>query len=70
VHRVKDGSLGEDQRLIHRAQGPTVMALLRAVAVTLLRQAGVQRSSARLRAQSQHPTAAVALLIAAPPTPA
>jgi predicted transposase YbfD/YdcC len=29
LHRVKDVSLGEDQRLIHQGQGPTVLALLR-----------------------------------------
>jgi predicted transposase YbfD/YdcC len=68
LHRVKDVSLGEDQSLIHQGQGPTVMALLRDAAVSLLRQAGIQRISARLRYHSQHPAAAVALLLAAPPT--
>jgi predicted transposase YbfD/YdcC len=68
LHRVKDVSLGEDHSLIHRAQGPTVMALLRDAAVSLLHRAGVRRISARLRYHSQHPTAAVALLIAVPPT--
>lgn len=70
LHRVKDVSLGEDQSLIHHGQGPTVMALLRDAAVSLLRQAGVRRISARLRYHSQHPAAAVALLIAPPSTDA
>ncbi len=68
LHRVKDVSLAEDQSLIHRGQGPTVMALLRDAAVSLLHQAGVRRISARLRYHSQHPAAAVALLIASPST--
>jgi predicted transposase YbfD/YdcC len=68
LHRVKDVSLGEDQSLIHHGQGPSVMALLRDAAVSLLHQAGVHRISARLRYHSQHPLAAVALLIA-PPLP-
>lgn len=68
LHRVKDVSLGEDQSLIHHGQGPTVMALLRDAAVSLLHQAGIRRISARLRYHSQHPASAVALLIAAPST--
>jgi len=68
LHRVKDVCLGEDQSLIHRGQGPTVMALLRDAAVSLLRRAGVRQISARLRYHSQHPSAAVALLVAPPPT--
>jgi predicted transposase YbfD/YdcC len=68
LHRVKDVSLGEDHSLMHQGQGPTVMALLRDAAVSLLRRAGVRQIAARLRYHSQHPTAAVALLIA--PSPA
>jgi predicted transposase YbfD/YdcC len=68
LHRVKDVSLGEDQSLIHRGQGPAVMALLRDAAVSLLRRAGVRQISARLRSYGQHPAAAVALLVAPPPT--
>ncbi len=68
LHRVKDVSLGEDQSTIHQGQGPSVMALLRDAAVSLLHQAGVRRISARLRYHSQHPAAAVALLITAPST--
>lgn len=66
LHRVKDVTLGEDQSLIHHGQGPTVMALLRDTAVTLLHRAGVHQIAARLRYHSQHPSAAVALLLAPP----
>jgi predicted transposase YbfD/YdcC len=66
-HRVKDVSLGEDQSLIHQGQGPAVMALLRDAVVSLLRRAGIRQITARLRHHSQHPAAAIALLIAAPP---
>jgi predicted transposase YbfD/YdcC len=68
LHRVKDVSLGEDQSLIHQGQGPTVMALLRDAAVSVLHRAGIRHISARLRYHSQHPAAAVALLVA--PLPA
>jgi hypothetical protein len=68
LHRVKDVALGEDQSTIHRGHGPTVMALLRDAAVSLLRQAGVRQISARLRYHGQHPAAAVALLVAPPAT--
>lgn len=68
LHRVKDVALGEDASLIHRGQGPTVMALLREAAASLLHRAGVRQISARLRYHSQHPAAALALLLSAPPT--
>jgi predicted transposase YbfD/YdcC len=68
LHRVKDVALGEDHSLIHAGQGPTVMALLRDAAVSLLYRAGVRQITARLRYHSQHPAAAVALLLSAPPT--
>jgi predicted transposase YbfD/YdcC len=68
LHRVKDVSLGEDQSLIHQGQGPTVMALLRDAAVSVLHRAGIRHISARLRYHSQYPAAAVALLVA--PLPA
>jgi predicted transposase YbfD/YdcC len=67
LHYVKDVVLREDASLIHRGQGPTVMALLREAALNLLRRAGVRQISARLRYHSQHPAAAVALLLAPPP---
>jgi predicted transposase YbfD/YdcC len=68
LHRVKDVSLGEDQSLIHQGQGPTVMALLRDAAISVLHRASIRQISARLRYHSQHPAAAVALLVA--PLPA
>jgi predicted transposase YbfD/YdcC len=70
LHRVKDVALGEDQSTIHHGQGPTVMALLREAALNLLRRRGVRQISARLRYHSQHPAAAVALLVAPPPVDA
>jgi predicted transposase YbfD/YdcC len=69
LHRTKDVTLGEDQSTIHTGQGPTVMALLRDAAVSLLRRAGIHQIAARLRDHSQDPAAAVALVLAAPPTP-
>ena len=66
LHRVKDVTLGEDQSLIHQGHGPTVMALLRDAALSLLRRGGVRQIAARLRYHSQHPTAAVALVVALP----
>lgn len=70
LHYVKDVVLGEDASLIHCGQGPTVLALLREAALNLLRRHGVRQISARLRYHSQHPTAAVALLLNPPPTDA
>jgi predicted transposase YbfD/YdcC len=69
LHRVKDVTLGEDQSTIHTGQGPTVLALLRDAAVSLLRRAGIHQIAARLRDHSQDPAAAVALVITAPPIP-
>jgi predicted transposase YbfD/YdcC len=68
LHYVKDVVLGEDASLIHRGQGPTVMARLREAALNLLRRSRVRQISARLRYHSQYPAAAVALLLAPPPT--
>src|SRR2546430_17662502 len=62
LHRVKDVTLSEDHRVIHQGQGPTVMALRRDAAVSLLRRASVRQIAARLRYPSHHPAAAVALL--------
>ncbi len=57
-------TLGEDQSTLH--QGPTAMAPLRDAAVSLLHRAGVRQIATRLRDHSQHPAAAVALLLAPP----
>lgn len=64
LHRSKDVALGEDASLIHSGQGPTVMALLRETALSLLYRAGIRQITARLRYHSQYPDAAVALLLA------
>lgn len=68
LHRRKDVSFGEDASLIHAGQGPTVMALLRDAAVSVLHRAGIQRVAACLRRHSQHPAEAVALVIGPLPT--
>jgi hypothetical protein len=63
LHRHKDVNFGEDASLIHAGAGPTVMALLRDAAVSLLHHAGVRRIAAGLRQHSQHPERAVALVL-------
>ena len=68
LHRRKDVNFGEDASLIHAGQGPTVMALLRDAAVSLLHRAGVRHVAARLRTHSQHPERAVALVVGPLPT--
>ncbi len=63
LHWRKDVTFGEGASLIHAGQGPTVMALLRDAAVSLLHHHGVRQVAARLRAHSQHPEAAMALVV-------
>jgi predicted transposase YbfD/YdcC len=63
LHRHKDVNFGEDASLIHVGQGPTVMALLRDAAVSLLHHAGIRHIASRLRTHSQHPERAVALVL-------
>jgi predicted transposase YbfD/YdcC len=63
LHRHKDVTFGEDASLIHVGQGPTVLALLRDAALTLLHAAGIRRIAPRLRAHCQHPEQAVALVV-------
>jgi predicted transposase YbfD/YdcC len=67
LHYVKDVTLGEDRSLIHAGQGPTVLAMLRDAAVSLLHRAGVGALAARLRAHGQHPEPAIALVCHPPP---
>ncbi len=43
--------------------GPTVMALLRDAVVSLLHHHGVKQVAARLRAHSQHPQDAIAMVV-------
>ena len=68
LHRRKDVTFGEDASLIHAGQGPTVMALLRDAAVSVLHRAGIARVANRLRRHSQHPAEAVALVLRPLPT--
>jgi predicted transposase YbfD/YdcC len=67
LHRGKDVVLGEDASLIHVGQGPTVMALLREAALSLLYRTGNRRIRAQLREYSQRPEVALALVLASPP---
>ena len=68
LHRCKDVNFGEDASLIHVGQGPTVMALLRDAAISLLHRAGVRRVASHLRLHSQQPERAVALVVGPLPT--
>jgi predicted transposase YbfD/YdcC len=67
LHRPKDVALGEDASLVHAGHGPTILALLRDAAISLLHRADVRALTARLRQHSQHPEPAVALVCAPPP---
>lgn len=62
LHHPKDVALGEDASLVHAGAGPTVMALLRDAALSLLRRAGHRAIASRLRAHADQPLAAVALV--------
>jgi predicted transposase YbfD/YdcC len=62
LHYVKDVTLGEDRSTIHAENGPKIMAALRNTALSLLRHAGFSTIAARLRYNSVHPEAALALL--------
>lgn len=68
AHRSKDVNLGEDASLVHTGAGPTVLALLRDTALSVLRSAGYRAIAARLRHHSQYPEDAVALVTAPLPT--
>ena len=62
LNYVKDVTLDEDRSLIRLGAGPTIMAMLRDTAVSVLRRAGWRTIAARLRYHSLHPDAALALL--------
>jgi len=62
LHWVKDVVLGEDKSTIHYGGGPQVVGAIRNTVLNLLRQAGHQRISSRLRHNSRNPKAALALL--------
>jgi predicted transposase YbfD/YdcC len=62
LHLVKDVTFREDQSLVHLAAGPTILAMLRDTAVSVLRLTGCRAIASRLRALADSPTAALALL--------
>lgn len=68
LHRAKDVTLGEDASLCRAGAGPTVMALLRDAALSLLHRAGHRAIASQLRAHADHPLAALALVVASPRT--
>ena len=68
LHYTKDVTLGEDASLIHAGAGPTVMALLRDTALSLLRRADHRAIASRLRAHADQPLAALALVLHPPPS--
>lgn len=68
LHRPKDVTLGEDASLVHLGQGPTVLAMLRDAALSLLHRAGVRALTARLRDHAQHPEPAITLVCDPPLT--
>ena len=62
LHYVKDVTLGEDRSLIHKGQGPSIMAILRDTVVSVLHRAGWRTIAERLRFYSGNAHAALALL--------
>jgi predicted transposase YbfD/YdcC len=62
-HYVKDVTLGEDRSLIHLGNGPSVLATLRDLALSILHRAGYRAIASRLRYHSTHPKEAVALFL-------
>jgi predicted transposase YbfD/YdcC len=68
LHRSKDVTFGEDASLVHVGQGPTILAMLRDAAISLLHRAGVRAIAATLRDFGQQPDGAVALVCSPPPT--
>ncbi len=57
-----DEPLGEDRSLIHKGQGPSIMAILRDTVVSVLHRAGWRTIAERLRFSSGNAHAALALL--------
>jgi predicted transposase YbfD/YdcC len=66
LHYVKDVTLGEDRSLIHKGMGPTVLATLRDLTLSLLRRDGIRQIAKQLRHHSRHPEAAVAIITGHP----
>lgn len=63
LHYVKDTTLGEDRSLANVGAGPSVLAMLRDTAVSLLRRAGCRAIARSLRFYSRHPEDAVSLVL-------
>jgi len=62
LHYIKDVTLGEDRSLIHKGNGPSIMAILRDTVVSMLHRAGWRTIAERLRFYSGNAHAALALL--------
>lgn len=62
LHYVKDVTLGEDASQLHCGHGADVVALVRTIAISLIRRAGYRTIAAQLRHYSRHPHEALALL--------
>lgn len=62
LHYAKDVTLGEDRSLIHKGNGPSIMAILRDTVVSVLHRAGWRTIAERLRFYSGNAPAALALL--------
>jgi predicted transposase YbfD/YdcC len=62
LHYVKDVTLGEDRSLVHKGNGPSIMAILRDTVVSLLHWAGWRTIAERLRFYSGNVHAALAFL--------
>lgn len=62
LHWVKDVVLGEDACLVHKDNGPQVLAALRNTALNLLRQRGHHKIKATLRRNASHPALVLDLL--------
>jgi predicted transposase YbfD/YdcC len=62
LHYPKDVTMDEDRSLVHRGQGPTILAMLRDSALSLIRLTGCRRIASRLRALGDRPADAVALV--------
>jgi len=62
LHYVKDVTLGEDASQTHVGNGADVFAMVRNIAISLLRRAGHRDIAAQLRRYSGCPHEALALL--------
>lgn len=67
-HRAKDVNLGEDASLIHADHGPDIVAVLRSIALNVLRDAGCAQIATSIRYFARHADEAIALVLA--PSPA